>query len=143
MATTKKRERSTPSKKTSKEEGRDVKLSTYPVNLTRFELIHLRDMFSVKLPPSMDVTLSEALAESQRRPLVETKLWQKLARACTKAGVPIEDEAPDFTILPSAPCPLGVYQVEADDDQIEDALGQLPGLVEDDDGECDQTDGEE
>lgn len=116
------------------EDGEDLgRMTVYEVKLTRMELAHLRDLFSVKLPPEMTTTLSEALAESQQRPFVETKLWQKLTRIMHEAGVPMEDEAPDFTILPTGPAPMGVFQVEATDNQIKDMILTAVGQDQDED----------
>lgn len=84
--------------------------------MTKHELAHLRDMFSVKLPQAPNQTLSEALAESQGRLLCEPKLWDKLSGLCRAAGVGLEDEAPDFTLLPAGPVPLGLYTITACDD---------------------------
>jgi hypothetical protein len=39
------------------------KRKTYELKLTKFELVHLRDMLGVLLPPDMNRTLSESLAE--------------------------------------------------------------------------------
>lgn len=111
------------------------KISVYSVNFTRMELAHLRDLFSVKLPPEMTVTISEALAETQSRTVIESKLWQKLLRVMVDAMIPTQDEAPDFTILPSGPPPLGVFQVESTDSQLRTMIAQASGIPLDNEDE--------
>lgn len=117
-------------------------VSTFTVKLTRMELAHLRDLFGIKLPPDMTVSVSEALAESQSRPLVESKLWQKLAKAMAASGIPMEEDCPDFTILPSGPAPLGVFQVEATDDQLRAMIAAETGMTDssDEDNVSDEED---
>lgn len=84
---------------------------TFTVRLTKFELIHLRDLFSVLLPSEMKETLSQRLAQSQDRALVEAKLWQKLARVCHEADLPMDDDAPDFVVAAAAAPPVGVFEL--------------------------------
>jgi hypothetical protein len=84
---------------------------TFVVRLTKFELLHLRDLFSVALPPEMKETLSQRLAQSQERVLVESKLWQKLVLACSEAGLPMGDDAPDFVVSASGAPPIGVFEL--------------------------------
>lgn len=87
---------------------------TFSLRLNRFELLHLRDLFGVALPPDMKQTLSQALAASQDRTLVESKLWQKIAAACTEAELPMGDDAPDFVVAASAAPPVGVFELAHD-----------------------------
>lgn len=84
---------------------------TFTVRLTKFELLHLRDLFMVVLPPEMKETLSQRLAQSQDRLLVESRLWQKLARACREAELPMDDNAPDFVVAASGASPIGVFEL--------------------------------
>lgn len=98
---------------------------TFTIRLTKFELIHIRDLFSVTLPPEMKDTLSQRLAQSQDRALVESKLWQKLARACLEAELPMDDDAPDFVVAASGAPPIGVFELahepSEDDDEEEES----------------------
>lgn len=87
---------------------------TFNVRLTRYELVHLRDMFGVMLPPEMKETLSQRLAQTQGRPLIESQLWQKLARACEEAELPLGDDAPDFVISTAGVPPISVFEVSHD-----------------------------
>ncbi len=87
---------------------------TFNVRLTKHELIHLRDLFAVMLPPEMKDTLSQRLALSQGRTLVEAQLWQKLARACGEAELPLDDDAPDFVISTAGVPPITVFEVSND-----------------------------
>jgi hypothetical protein len=92
--------------------------TTYPISFTRAELAHIRDLFSIKMPPDMDTTLSEALASNQDRAHIETKLWKKFVKTFSSASIPLEDESPDFTLVPSGPIALNVVQFEVTDEQI-------------------------
>lgn len=84
---------------------------TFPVRLTPYELIHIRDLFSVLLVPDVQQTLSQALAALEDRPVVEARLWQRIVAACKTAGVPTGDHAPDFVTGASAPPPVGVFRL--------------------------------
>jgi hypothetical protein len=105
----------------------DEKVATFNVSLTRMELAHLRDLFSIRLPPDFQETVSESLAALRERPLTESFLWQKLSDVLVKAGVPVNENAPDFTLLPTGPVPVGVFQVEATESQVKQFLGSIPG----------------
>lgn len=87
------------------------KRKTYDVRLTKFDLIHLRDLFSVTLPPEMKETLSQRLAQSQERVLVEAKLWQKIAKVCQEAEIPLNDDAPDFVVAASTSPAISVFEL--------------------------------
>lgn len=91
------------------------KRKTYDLRLTRTELAHLRDLFSVALPPDTKKTLSQHLAELEDRVYVEDKLWSKLSEVLCDAGIPIDDEAPDFIVAPTAPPNMGVFHFSVDD----------------------------
>ena len=84
---------------------------TFPVRLTRFELLHLRDLFSVLLASETSQTVSQALAAVEDRRLVEARLWQKLAVAVAEAGLPTDDDAPDFVVAASQSPPVGVFKL--------------------------------
>lgn len=89
------------------------KRKTFPLKLTKFELIHLRDLFSITLPIELKQTVSQALAEAEGRPLVETRLWQKLVTAFEEAELPVNDDAPDFVVaaLPAAAPSISVFRM--------------------------------
>lgn len=99
------------------------KRKTYDLRLTRTELAHLRDLFSVVLPPDTKKTLSQHLAETEDRVYVEDKLWSKLADLLSHAEIPYGEEAPDFIIAPTAPPPMGVFPLSIDDVE-EDGTGE-------------------
>lgn len=105
----------------------------HPLNLTVDELIHLRDLFGVLLPPDASVTVSESLALLKQRAMVEGKLWDKIEKLCVTANVAIGDEAEDFGITFSAPPSLGVFPIVISD--------QGPG--EEDEEESDELDDED
>lgn len=106
---------------------------TFPVRLTRFELLHLRDLFSVLLASDTSQTVSQALAAVEDRRLVEARLWQKLASTCREADLPTDDEAPDFVVAASQAPPVGVFklaeepagsQSDEDDEKHESAFDE-------------------
>jgi len=84
---------------------------THVLRLTKFELLHLRDLFSILLPPDTKKTMSQALADLENRTLVESVLWNKVQRACVDAGLPMEDEAPDYIVAPVSTPEIGVFQL--------------------------------
>ena len=90
------------------------KRKTYELRLTRTELVHLRDLFSVVLPPDVKKTLSQHLAEAEDREFIETKLWDKLIDLCKTAGVPVGDEAPDYVVAPTAAPPMSVFPMSTE-----------------------------
>lgn len=112
---------------------------TFTLRLTKFELLHLRDLFSVMLPPEMKETLSQRLAQSQDRALIEAKLWQKLAQACRQVGLPMDDDAPDFVVAASASPPVSIFELahEPVTPPVEEEH-ESTGLFGDDDGKKDE-----
>jgi hypothetical protein len=89
---------------------------TFELRLTKFEVLHLRDIFSVAFPPDGSKTVSKALAELENRTIVENVLWKKIVDLCSMAGVPLEDEAPDYIIAPTSPPPMGVFMLASEPD---------------------------
>jgi hypothetical protein len=81
------------------------------LNLTQTELVHIRDMFSLLLPPELSTTLSQALAASQGRHLEESRLWTKICEACVSAEIPMGDSAPDFIVSVTGTPSIGVFQL--------------------------------
>lgn len=96
---------------------------TFTLRLTRLELTHLRDLFSVMLPPDLKATLSQELATSQDRSLVEARLWQKVTSMCREAQVPLDDDAPDFVVAASSAPSIGVFEIAADPPEAEESTG--------------------
>jgi len=92
---------------------------TQELRLTRFELLHLRDLMTVVLPPEGKQTLSGALAVLENRTLIEAVLWKKVSKACEEVGLPLGDEAPDYVIAAIAAAPLGVFQLAHDPNEDE------------------------
>jgi len=99
-----------------------TKRKFHTLRLTKIELAHLRDLFGVLLPPGMDKTLSEALAESEGRPLVEKILWKKIMEVCLSARVPVGEECDDFVVAPAGTPAISVFRVasELPDEQSEE-----------------------
>lgn len=90
------------------------KCKSYQTKFTKFELVHLRDLFGIVMPPNINVTVSQSLAELENRSHVEQMLWSKISNLCKEAGVPLEDEAPDYIVAATNTPPLGVFQVSTE-----------------------------
>lgn len=84
------------------------------VKFTKYELIHLRDVMSIMLPPNGDKTVSQVLAEVEGRQVVESVLWKKISRACRELDVPLDDEAPDYVVATVGQPQMSVFQVSVD-----------------------------
>lgn len=98
------------------------KRKTYEMRLTKMELIHIRDLFSVVLPPDARKTMSQALAELEDRAIIESHLWTKVSSLCEEAGLPLDHEAPDYIIAPIAPPPMSVFPMTSDPYEDEDQV---------------------
>jgi len=97
----------------------------YSLKFSLPELVHLRDLFSVLLPPSFDQTVSQRLATSTATQAFETKLWKKIHRVCSDANIPTDDSAPDYIVMTAAQpeldiFPLNLEQLVAIADEVED-----------------------
>jgi hypothetical protein len=114
-----------PKPKTTTTKAKDESpktVKTHVLKLTKYELIHLRDLFSVTLPDA-SASVSQCLASLDERSLVESQLWTKIYGICRDAGVPLDDDAPDFVITAAGPPTLGVFHLadspDADEDEEE------------------------
>jgi len=88
------------------------KRKTFNLRLSKYELLHLRDLFGVLLSTEARQTVSQALAQAEERTIIESRLWQRIAAACKEAGLPMDEDAPDFicAAMVSNP-PVGVFRV--------------------------------
>jgi hypothetical protein len=100
----------------------EKKRKTYELRLTKMELVHLRDLFSVLLPPAAEKTLSQALAELAGRTVIESLLWQKIGIAAESADIPMGDDAPDYIAAPSSTPAISVFQIAAEPQEEEEDL---------------------
>lgn len=100
----------------------------YNLSLTKYELLHVRDLLSVLLPPDGHQTLSQSLAESEGRSIIESMLWTKVTGLCEEAGLPTGDEAPDYIIAPTSTPALGVFHLNQEGESQEQGAeaGFLP-----------------
>ena len=87
------------------------------LQLTRLELVHFRDLFSVVLPPEAKQTLSQALAFVEGRALEEARLWHKVSALCSATGLAVDAAAPDFIVVPTSAPPMGVFRLANDAEQ--------------------------
>jgi hypothetical protein len=97
------------------------KRKTYDLRLTRTEIAHLRDLFSVVLPPDVKKTLSQHLADLEDRAFLEEKLWDKITAICEVANIPVDDEAPDYIVAPVGPPPMSVFHLSSDGSEEEES----------------------
>ncbi len=108
----------TPKKKKDLPVKATKKLTTVDLRISKLELEFLRDVFSVRLPVSMQ-TVSQSLAASTGRQTLESLLWVKLSDACARVGLALNDQAPDFLVTLLESPPLGVFQVPTGDESQE------------------------
>ena len=86
-----------PRKKDNKKTGsKTKKVKTIRLEVTAQELVHIRDLMSVALPPDGERTVSSCLALITKRQVKEGLLWKKVAAACKRNKLPIGDTAPDY-----------------------------------------------
>jgi hypothetical protein len=83
----------------------------YSVSLSVDELIHLRDLFSVRLPPTFEHTVSTLLSAKLNKNQMESNLWDKLIELCKKAEIPVGDAAPDFAINLAGLPPMDIFEI--------------------------------
>lgn len=88
------------------------KVKTYETKLSAEELAHLRDLMSIMLPPDGSTTLSQSLAKANGNSMLEARLWSKVTDLCKQAGIPTDDEAPDYAVGVSGVPTLAVYQLQ-------------------------------
>lgn len=123
-------------KKVLKEEGKIKKTKLFELKLSKLELAHLRDMLSILYPSPTEKTISQALAESENRSFEENALWNKVAFLCSEAKLPIEDEAPDYAVMPVGPAPMGVFMLGQ-----EDAPRELHSFLKSEDQDAQEEEG--
>lgn len=111
-----KKKKNAPVPEAPMDDSSDKVVKTFEVSLTRFDLIHLRDLFSVILP-NAEETVSQSLASLEKRNLVEANLWQKIQAACRTAKVQLLDKAPDYVIVTVGQPVMGVFQLATDPDE--------------------------
>lgn len=100
------------------------KNKTFDLKLTKAELIHLRDVLSVVLPPDVNTTLSQQLAELENRTPIESMLWKKVYESCKVAGLPLDEEAPDYIIAPAGSPTLKVFHMSVESDLQQETQGE-------------------
>lgn len=114
---------------------------TYDLVLTKFELLHVRDMLSILLPPDGKQTLSQSMAELEGRGIIESMLWTKVSALCGEAGLPVDAEAPDYIIAPTSAPTLGVFHVNHELSGHDDEEGG--GFLPSEQGEEEEEDDDE
>lgn len=103
---------------------------SFSLKLSKQELAHLRDLFSVMLPADMKSTVSQSLASINDRQLVESKLWNKVISLCNEAEIPLGELAPDFVVSITAQPQLGVFEMISEEDETISAVRQALQEVE-------------
>ena len=97
---------------------------TAVLKFTQGELVHLRDLFGILLPSAASQPLSQALAVRAGRQVLEARLWRKLAKACESMNIPMGDDAPDFTVAVDSVPSIGIFQVDADEQDDSESTGE-------------------
>lgn len=135
------------SKQSSGKNPKIHRQKTFDLTLTKHELLHVRDLMSLMLPPNGEKTVSQALAEVEERNLIESSLWEKVTKLCVVANLPLNNEAPDYIVAPIGPPPMGIFHVNHDMEQQAGSAGASSFLPEDeskdddaDDDESDESD---
>ena len=90
------------------------KKKIYTLKLTKFELLHLRDLMGVLTPPDAKTTVSQHLAEAENRVHIEQFLWNKITELCKEAKLPLGDDAPDYIVAPTNTPTMGVFQISSE-----------------------------
>ena len=69
--------------------------------------------------------------------MVETMLWNKIAKVCKEADVPLDESAPDYVVAPTAAPPMSVFQLASEppeeEEEVEEAMSA--GFIRDDEEE--------
>src|SRR5579885_1048583 len=94
---------------------------TWELLLTKTQLIHLRDLMSILLPPDGARTVSQVLAAGEARVVAETQLWADIAQLCRQAKIPINKQAPDFVVMVTGAPALDVVRIAEGPDEQEQA----------------------
>ena len=116
-------------KKMDKSSAKIKRQKTFDLTLTKLELLHIRDLFSVLLPPDGNQTMSKALAELEGRRLVETMLWEKVSKLCEDADLPLADEAPDYILAPVSTPAIGIFHINHDMSEEEQEATEESGFL--------------
>jgi hypothetical protein len=96
------------------EETVDLKpIKTHDLTLTKSQILHLRDLFSIVFADG--TTVSQSLALTEGRASAELELWKKITKLCTLSKIPIGDEAPNHVIGISEPPIMGVFNISGND----------------------------
>jgi hypothetical protein len=111
-----------PRKKKTTTGSKTKKVKTIRLEVTPQELVHIRDLMSIALPPDGERTVSSCLALITRRQVKEGILWKKIVAACKGNDIPIGDFAPDFHLDLCAPV-IDVFAINSEDELEDVALG--------------------
>lgn len=100
------------------DESKIKKNKMFSLNVTRVELVHLRDMLSILYPSESKKTISQTLADTESRLYEECILWKKVAFLCEEAELPVGDDSPDYAIIPIGHAPMGVFMLSQEEADI-------------------------
>lgn len=106
--------------------SKEKRVLNYDLRITKSELIHVRDLLSVKVPNDEDMTISEMIAKSEIREEADIQLWKKIVKLCKEANVAVEDEAPDYTIGITSTPKMYVFRVQNEDELYEEEHDENP-----------------
>lgn len=97
-----------------------------PINLSfsKTELVHLRDLMSIVLPPEGALTVSKDLARKEGREIQENSLFEKVYYACVENELPVGDDAPDYFVnmnfVPEMEVAILNHPTEVESEEYED-----------------------
>lgn len=94
---------------------KNVKKTTV-LSLSRDELVLLRDLMSIRLPPTFEDTISSVIATKQNKSLQETTLWEKIVEACSVLNIGVGELAPDFAIVLAGLPALDIVEIASQQD---------------------------
>ena len=100
------------SKQKSKKKPKQPLVETVTIELTKPELVHVRDMLSVLVPNDPPVTISEVLARRLDKVGSESSLWAKVVLACADVGVSCGKDTQDYVVMNASQPALDVFAVD-------------------------------
>jgi hypothetical protein len=101
------------------------------LSLSKDELIHIRDIMSVLMPPDCKNTFSEELAQLNNLTDAEENLWQKIHHLCSINNIDTDDRAPDFVVtIPQHP-ELAIHRLQVNSEEKRNILQNNGGTKDD------------
>lgn len=112
-----------------------TKVKTKNLVLSAGEILHLRDLLSIKPSPTQTETISELLATALDRTMAEESLYVKICELCIDLSLPIEEEAPTYSCMLAELPKMSVVMVNNSDEVEEIEFNSGDELSEENDTE--------